>query len=28
MPKRRRWSLVDAAYCSSNPRTQQVQGAL
>jgi len=28
MPKRRRWSLIDAAHSSSNPRTQQVQGAL
>jgi len=27
MPKRRRWSLVVTAYFSSNPRTQQVQGA-
>ena len=27
-PKGRRWSLVDAAHCSSNPQTQQVQGAL
>jgi len=28
MPKQRRWSLVDAAHQSSNPRTQQVQEAL
>ena len=28
VPQRRRWSLVDVANCSSNPWTQQVQGAL